>query len=191
MVPGLPLDPRHHQLVQLASLRDEVPLRHLWLLRRLHRQYLPCFAFNPPVDGATVPPKGDPDPRGPRRRRVLLPLHRCRATRVCNSLPLRRARREHPLQAPNSRIPQRLRHATHPHLLRRVRPHGQAQEHPPREPTDQRLLRAHRRPRLVHPLLGHFRRRRLPRRPLCPAAHHSLLVRPQRCVLPTSPPPLP
>lgn len=36
MVPHPPLDPRDNKLLQLAALRDPLPLRHLRLLRRLH-----------------------------------------------------------------------------------------------------------------------------------------------------------
>lgn len=36
LVPGIPLDPRHHQFLQLATLRDAISVRYLRLLRRVH-----------------------------------------------------------------------------------------------------------------------------------------------------------
>lgn len=159
VVPRHALDPRRHQLVQLAALRHPLSLRHLRLLRRLH-----------------LPPEGRPGPHPAGRPRALLPerhgLHAGLLHRLC----LRPARRQLAISPPRQGLPQGLRHPADRHLFHRLRAHRQDEAGVPREPAHERRLLPHPGQGLARPLLGHQGGRRVPGYPVCGVTDHPVLV---------------
>lgn len=175
MVAGHALDPRHYQCLQCTHLRHAVQLRHFRLLRRLH-----------------LPAKGHPSPHPsmePSRGNLRLPLDRDLPTRAYDSLRLRSSWRQQSIPPLCPQIRRRLRHASDHHILHRVCPHRPYARRAITNPTHKQSVLPNPRPRLVHPLLGHPRLRRLPRHPLRHTPNYSFLLRPQRSVfLPPFPP---
>ena len=174
VVAGHALDPRRYQCLQRTHLRHAVQLRHFRLLRRLH-----------------LPAKRHPSPHPsmePSRGDLRLPLDRDLATRAYDSLRLRSSWRQQSIPKLYPQIRRRLRHASDHHILHRFCTHRPYARRAITNPTHKQSVLPNPKPRLVHPLLEHQRRRRLPRHPLRHPPNHPLLLRPQRSVFPPTVP---